>query len=272
MSSDPKRLSRRRHQIIIFQQGLSEGGWSATGRTAFIVVEQGPRYAIYFVPPAQSNLYRYGSSVLGYDCYTNNAADFPGQSESAAVNWNELGEEPRRYGFHATLKAPFHLLPSHSELQLINALQNFARLGHAVHAFVPAVRLLSDFFAVVPRDHEPGIDALAASCTTIFDAFRAPISPQERARRIALKLNDEQIRNLDRWGYPYVLSQYQFHMTLTGKIPARRRKAVLAVLLKVFRESAIEPSIAIDRIALVTQDTPDSRFRVVSEAVLGGGA
>jgi hypothetical protein len=77
---------------------------------------------------------------------------------------------------------------------------------------------------------------------------------------------------LDRWGYPYVLSQYQFHMTLTGKIPARRRKAVLAVLLKVFRESAIEPSIAIDRIALVKQDMPDSRFRVVSEAVLGGGS
>jgi hypothetical protein len=119
---------------------------------------------------------------------------------------------------------------------------------------------------------EAGIDALAASCTTIFDAFRAPVSPQERARRIALKLNDEQIRNLDRWGYPYVLSQYQFHMTLTGKIPARRRKAVLAVLLKVFRESAIEPSIAIDRIALVKQDMPDSRFRVVSEAVLGEGS
>jgi hypothetical protein len=42
--------------------------------------------------------------------------------------------------------------------------------------------------------------------------------------------------------------------------------------LKVFRESAIEPSIAIDRIALVKQDTPDSRFRVVSEAVLGEGS
>jgi hypothetical protein len=70
------------------------------------------------------------------------------------------------------------LLPSHSEQQLINALQNFARLGHAIYTFVPAVRLLADFFAVVSRNHEPGIDALAASCTTIFDAFRAPISPK----------------------------------------------------------------------------------------------
>ena len=264
-------LSCTRHQIIITPAAAKQraGRDRAVG---YVVVDQGPRYAIYFVPPAQSQIYRYGSSVLGYDCYTGNAVDFPGQSESTAVNWNELGKEPRRYGFHATLKAPFHLLASHSEHQLINALQNFARLGHAIYTFVPAVRLLANFFAVVPRDHEPGIGALEASCTTIFDAFRAPISPQERARRIALKLNDEQIRNLDRWGYPYVLSQYQFHMTLTGKIPARRRKAVLAVLLKVFRESAIEPSIALDRIALVKQDMTDSRFRLVTEAVLGGGA
>jgi hypothetical protein len=235
-------------------------------------VDQGPRYAIYFVPSAHSNLYRYGSSVLGYDCYTGNAAGFPGKPDGAAVNWNELSNEPRRYGFHATLKAPFHLLPSHSEQQLINALANFARLGHAVYAFVPAVRLLSDFFAVVPQHHELGIDALAASCATIFDAFRAPITPEERARRIALKLNDEQIRNLDRWGYPYVLSQFRFHMTLTGKIPAPRRKAVLAALQRVFRESAIEPSITVDRVALVKQETPDSRFRAVSEAVFGAGA
>jgi putative phosphonate metabolism protein len=235
-------------------------------------VDQGPRYAIYFVPAAQSQLYRYGSSVLGYDCYTGQVVDFPDPSGSAAANWNELSKEPRRYGFHATLKAPFHLLPSHSELQLANALQNFARLGHAIRTFTPALRLLSDFFAIVPRNAEPALDALAASCTTIFDAYRAPITPQERARRVALKLNEEQIRNLDRWGYPYVLSQFRFHMTLTGRIPASRRKAILAVLQDGFRRMAIEGSIAVDRVILVKQESPDASFRMVSDAVLGAGA
>jgi putative phosphonate metabolism protein len=235
-------------------------------------VDEGPRYAIYFVPAAQSRLYRYGSSILGYDCYTGKTVDFPDEPDSAAVNWNELSKEPRRYGFHATLKAPFHLLPSRTEQQLINALQNFAGLGHAVRAFVPAVRMLSGFFAVVTQSADPALDALAASCTTIFDAYRAPITPQERARRIALKLNDEQVRNLDRWGYPYVLSQYRFHMTLTGKVPAGRRKAVLAILLQGFRRSGVEPSVAIDRVALVKQDSPDGSFRVVSDVALGTGA
>ena len=103
----------------------------------------------------------------------------------------------------------------------------------------------------------------------LFDAYRAPTTPQERARRIALKRNEEQIRNLDRWGYPYVLSQYRFHMTLSGKVPTGRRKAILAILLKTFRHSGIEASVAVDRVTLVKQETPDAAFRVVSDAALG---
>jgi len=237
---------------------------AATGRFA---VERGPRYAIYFVPAAQSELYRYGSAILGYDCYTAKTVDFPAAPGSAAVNWNELSKTPRRYGFHATLKAPFHLSPSHSETQLIRAVQNFAGLGHAVHNFEPQVRLLNDFFAVTPRQPMPAIDALATSCTTIFDAFRAPITPQERARLIASKLTESQIRNLDRWGYPYVLSEFQFHMTLTDKVPVRRRKAILAALQSGLPGGG---AVAVDRLALVRQDSPDGFFRIISEAVLGG--
>jgi hypothetical protein len=132
--------------------------------------------------------------------------------------------------------------------------------------------MLAGFFAVVPREPAPALDALAESCTTLFDAYRSPITLQERARRIALKLNEEQIRNLDRWGYPYVLSQYRFHMTLTGKVPAERRKAIFVVLLKAFRQSGVEASVAVDRVALVMRETPDAAFRVVSDTTLRAGA
>ena len=75
----------------------------------------------------------------------------------------------------------------------------FRRLGHAIHSFAPTVRLLGGFFAVVPLRAEAALDTLAASCTTLFDAYRAPMSPQERGRRVALGLNQSQIQNLDRW-------------------------------------------------------------------------
>jgi putative phosphonate metabolism protein len=234
--------------------------------------DNGPRYALYFVPAAVSQLHRYGSAILGYDSYTGNTVEFPDEFGNGAVNWNELTAAPRRYGFHATLKAPFYLAPSCTEQQLVNALRSFAGLGHAIHSFTPVIRELEDFIAVVPLEPESSLNALAGSCTTIFDAYRAPMSPQERARRIASGLSQSQIQNLDRWGYPYVLSEFRFHMTLTGAVPQRRRKAILAVLLNGFHRMKVERSIAVDRLALMKQDASDAPFRIVGEAALKNGS
>jgi hypothetical protein len=231
-------------------------------------VDQAPRYAIYFMPAPQSALYRYGSAVLGYDCYSGRAVVFPDELQGEALNWGEFSAQPRRYGFHATLKAPFYLSLACSEAQLAKAVENFAGLGHAIETFAPTVRLIGGFFAVVAVKTEASLDALAASCTTLFDAYRAPMSPQERARRLAMGLSHSQIQNLDRWGYPYVLSEFRFHLTLTGPVPASRRKPVLAVLLATFRRMRIEPVVAVDRLALVKQDTAEAPFRVISDCAL----
>ncbi len=67
-----------------------------------------------------------------------------------------------------------------------------------------------------------------------------------------------------------MLSQYQFHMTLTGKVPASRRKSILSVLLEAFRRGGMETAVAIDRIALVKQEAPDASFRLISSVPLGG--
>ena len=81
-------------------------------------MDEGPRYAIYFVPAAGSDLYRFDSSILGYDCYTGEAVTHPDDVTGDAASWCGITEEPRRYGFHATLKAPFHLSRDYTELQL----------------------------------------------------------------------------------------------------------------------------------------------------------
>lgn len=273
-------ISTCRHSTVIeisyWSRGLGSRlrcrtTYSITSRIAVshILGEIEPRYAIYFVPAPESKLYRFGRAVLGYDCYTGMPVDFPQQFGTAAVNWNEITAAPRPYGFHATLKAPFRLSPSCTERQLINALENFARLGHAVHSFAPTVRPFNGFIAVVPVKAEPALDSLAASCTTLFDAYRAPMSPQERARRIALGLNQSQIQNLDRWGHPYVMSEFRFHMTLTGSVPPRRRNAIVAALLDGFHRMNVESSIAVDQLALMKQDSPADSFEIVSRCALG---
>jgi 2'-5' RNA ligase len=233
------------------------------------MVDHPPRYAVYFVPAADSELYRFGSAVLQYDCYTGHAVPPPEELSNQPDEWRDATEEPRRYGFHATLKAPFYLAPSSSEAQLVSAFQSFAAIGRAVATIQPVVTMLSGFTAIVPEQPNPAVNALAADCTTIFDAFRAPMSPQERARRLASGLNQSQIENLDRWGYPYLFADFRFHMTLTRKIAVERREPTVAVLRDLFQRTCGGP-IVIDRLTLTKQDTPASAFRVLSTAPLQG--
>jgi hypothetical protein len=229
-----------------------------------------PRYAVYFVPAQETKLYRFGSAVLAYDCYSGQAVQPPAEFGADPDGWRAATEEPRRYGFHATLKAPFHLASSCTEQQLISAFQSFAALGRGRVTVEPVVEMLGDFAAIVPGRREPAADALAADCTTIFDAFRAPMAAHERARRLASGLSHSQLQNLDRWGYPYLFADFRFHMTLTGRIAPERREQTLSVLRQVLRRLCGSQSLPIDRLALVKQDDEAARFRVLSSAELQG--
>jgi hypothetical protein len=230
--------------------------------------DQAARYAVYFVPAADSDLYRYGSSVLAYDCHSGGDAALPAELRPDAEAWRRLTEEPRRYGFHATLKAPFYLSPSCTQAQLENAFLSFVGLGHHAARIEPDVRMLGGFVAVVPRQPSTQVAALADQCTMLFDAFRAPMSARERARRMAADLSQSQIHNLERWGYPYLFKDFRFHMTLTGKVPTERRDDVLAVLRDIFGRMCGDRPIAIDHLALVKQDDERARFRVIRHAAL----
>ena len=222
----------------------------------------GPRFAIYFVPAADSALYRFGAAVLGYDCYTGEAV---ARSQAGETDWAALTAEPRRYGFHATLKAPFRLRGEYGEADLIAQMRALAASVVESPRLEPTVDLIAGFVAIVPQAHSPALDRLAADCVTRFDRFRAPMTADETARRTAAGLSDAQAANLERWGYPYVLDEFRFHMTLTGRIAADRRAAIHSHLRQAFAQACGSHPIVLDRLALVRQDHPDAPFRVVAQ-------
>jgi hypothetical protein len=145
-----------------------------------------PRYAVYFVPAAQSALYRFGSALLGYDCYTGKEIDLPDALPLSVPTWRELTQEPRRYGFHATLKAPFRLADGTDETSLVEAFHAFCR-SQAAAAFTPVVAVIEGFIAIVPSGNAPAVDGLAASCVTAFDRFRAPLEDRPDTRFVVLR-------------------------------------------------------------------------------------
>jgi putative phosphonate metabolism protein len=229
-----------------------------------------PRYAVYFVPAAQSRLYLFGSALLGYDCYTGTELRFPQELPVVEPAWRELTQEPRRYGFHATLKAPFHLADGANEAELVEAFHAFCRSKPVATAFTPVVAVIEGFVAIVPSAGEPAVDRLAAACVTAFDRFRAPLNAQDRSRRLAAGLSERQAQNLDRWGYPYVFEDFRLHLTLTGRLPAERQAAVLPFLRDRFAAVRGAGVVAIDAVALLRQDDAQARFRILTRAAAAG--
>jgi putative phosphonate metabolism protein len=226
----------------------------------------GPRYAVYFVPHPETALYRFGAEVLGFDCYTGGDVDHEPDLGMSRTEWSNLTREPRTYGFHATLKAPFRLAPDYVEADLVEAFRTFAAKPQRVPSVTPSIELVGHFAAIVPREAGSDLDAFANTCVSAFDPFRAQMTSQERARRLRHNVSTRQIANIDRWGYPYVFEDFRFHMTLTGPIPHERRPSILSFLGARFSAHCGETSLPIDHIALLRQDTPTARFRVISHS------
>jgi hypothetical protein len=59
---------------------------------------------------------------------------------------------------------------------------------------------------------------LAADVVRILDPFRAPLTAAEVARRRPERLTARQRDLLAAYGYPFVMEEFQFHLTLSGRL------------------------------------------------------
>jgi putative phosphonate metabolism protein len=226
-----------------------------------------PRYAIYFAAGADSALSRFGAELLGYDAYTGDELPFPQDALRVAPDWRDITADPRKYGFHGTLKAPMSLAPDSTEAELVAACAAFTGKARPIPTIRPVVDAISGFIAVIPAEPVDALRELAADCVREFDAFRKELTAEDRARRKPEKLSERQRDYLDRWGYPYVMEEFRFHMTLTGRLDADRRGPILAMLRERFA-GLKRDALTIDRIALFRQDDAKARFRIIGEWVL----
>lgn len=226
-----------------------------------------PRYAIYFAAGADNALSRFGAELLGYDAYTGDELPFPGDALRVASDWRDVTSDPRKYGFHGTLKAPMALASSKTEAELAAACATFAGNARPIPVIRPIVDSISGFIAVIPAEPVAELQQLAADCVRDFDCFRPALTAEDRARRKPEKLSERQRDYLDRWGYPYVMEEFRFHMTLTGRLDPERRGPILEMLRARLAGLGLE-TLEIDRITLFRQDDATARFRIIGEWML----
>jgi putative phosphonate metabolism protein len=229
------------------------------------------RYAIYFTPPPDSPLAAFGAGVIGYDCFERSAVPHRSIEGIDPAVLALATVEPRRYGFHATLMAPFHLADSTDEGALANAFSAFASSRVPIAVGLLRIAAMNRFVVLSPVEPHPAIEGLADACLAAFDPYRAPLNDADRARRVAAGLSPRQAELLERWGYPYVLDEFRFHMTLAGPIPDDARAAFKAGLSRAFNGLSRD-HLELGAISLMRQDDQAGRFYVLERMRLSGRA
>lgn len=226
------------------------------------------RFAVYFAPPAGSALSRFAADWLGRDAWSDTVLPRPSWCRLDPARAEAITASPRGYGFHATLKAPF--VPAEGvggeEVQAAVAALAASRQPFDVRL---ELGVLSGFLALVPAEPSPALEALAADCVRELDHLRAPLSEADIARRRKSPLTPEEDAYLLRWGYPYVLDRFRFHMTLTGRLAEPELGQVRAMLEEQVAPLCAEP-VRIDALAVFEQPDRSSPFTVTGRHKLGG--
>ncbi len=231
-------------------------------------IEGYARYAIFWAPPAGSGLARFGAAWLGWDAETGREVAQPALALPRSLA--EITHSPRRYGFHATLKPPFRLAEGADAAALDRALAALAARAPPATApgLAPSARL--GFLALMPAGPAPALDVLAAACTRGLERDCAPPDAAELAQRRACGLTPRQEHNLTRWGYPYVLDDFRFHLTLGGDLrPGEAEPLIEAVMA--LAAPHLAPVLHLDDICLFGDPGGGEGFRLLRRYPLTGG-
>ncbi len=212
------------------------------------------RAAVYATPAPDSELARRAGLWLGRDAFTGTL------TRAADPVRDPLVAEAARYGFHATVRAPFRQRDGSGLDALSDRLATFCDERSAPVIRNLTLGRLGDFFALVPGEHEPALHRLEAEVLDAFEPFRAPLSAEETARRRPERLSERQREHLARWGYPFVLDEYRFHMTLTGPVPGPA-DALRRDLERHFAP-VLGRALTVDGLGLFVEAAPGDPFRV----------
>jgi len=226
------------------------------------------RVAIYVAPAPFLPWWQRGSEWLGRCAAQRLELPQPCIDGLSVAQFAQLTAEPRRYGWHATLKAPFRLAPGEDMASLREGLAEIAR-DHRAFALVRwEVARLGDFLALRPSHAPAALGALADDCVRRLQPRAAPLDETQQARRRRKPLTPEEDALMLAWGYPWVLHRLRFHFSLTGPIHDLAKEKVAQLQHAAVERFETLPPLIVDRLSLFVEPDPGADFECVEQLTL----
>lgn len=222
------------------------------------------RVALYWAPEIDDPLHALGSRWLGRDAQTGEAVAQPALD---GLDIAEITADARGYALHATLKPPFRMATDFDAVHT-----DAARLAARTAPFdLPplSVQDLHGFLALREAAPCPALHAFADACVEALDAHRAPPTEAEIARRRPDRLSAGQRAMLARWGYQYVFAEWQFHVTLTRRLAAAEKEAILPAIDAFLGDVPARPR-RVRELCLFAQPAPGAPFTIAARLPLRG--
>jgi hypothetical protein len=195
------------------------------------------RHAIYFAPAHSSPWWTFGAGWLGRD--ESHGGTPPGFAAPLLPEPERMRitTQARRYGFHATLKAPFHLRSGVTPAELLARTRSLAQRLQPVTLSPLQVQRLGPYMVLLTPDHHTAASDLASACVTELDDLRQPLTPD--------------------------------HFTLTDPVnDAQAAQVTEAVSSQVALLNAQSP-LTLDRLCIFEEPAPGQPFRRLHDLVLG---
>jgi len=199
------------------------------------------RYAVYFVPEENDDILTLADAWFGRCTLTGTSKIPPLFSGFPQNRIEAITERPSRYGFHATLKAPFRPAQGVGLKEIARAVEKLADGLPVGPRLKLKLDVLDDFLALRPIGDDSAIHAVANACVTRLDHLRAPMTAEEYQHRTKSPMSEQQKSFLHSWGYPHVLAQFRFHMSLTRRLHPVEISPLFNVLDSYFRDALLRP-------------------------------
>lgn len=227
------------------------------------------RYSVYYAPRAGA-FADAAATWLGRSCETGLVIPQP-ELEGLAGALPGLTSKPRKYGFHGTLRAPFRPAAGQDQRSIASAIADIA--AHLQPARCDGLDVGNPYgfgVALIPVGDEAEILALAAQVVALTDQLRAPLTEEEITQRERTEnLNPRQREYLHRWGYPMVMEELSFQLTLSNRVASDVQLVLEEGVARHFAGLLPSPFV-IEDLCLFGENAETGLFRILGRYRLSG--
>ena len=227
------------------------------------------RYAICFAPERDSPLETLGCEWLGRDKaggFVDRRVEVRGLTPDRLTT---LTKGPRSYGMHGTLKPSFELRPHATEKALLTVAEVIARSFSPIE--LPPMELgeIGYIVSLVPEASSAALEDLAAACVRAFDGFRSPLTQAEEEAYKRNRLTVHQRQMLVHWGYPYVMEEFDFHISLTDPVIDEDERAAIKTTVEHLAKDILHKPLMMRELVVFSQKGPEAPMSIIARFPFG---